>query len=64
MRSGRDTAHGLFPAREGHFLDMAERNWPDEVKPGAMRRPEPEEAVPPLLQGQHALRVVRQLADD
>ena len=58
-----NAADVVLPRRGIEVLDVAEWEWADVVVPVGIRHPEAKELVPPLLEGQHSLRVVRQLAD-
>ena len=53
----------VAPVARIEIADVAEWQWADVVVPVGIRHPEAKELMPALLQGQHALRVVGQLAD-
>ena len=53
----------VLPCREIEILHVAEGERADVVVPVGVRHPEAKELVPPLLEGQHPLRVVGQLPD-
>ena len=62
----RQPADGCRPvtACVGQLGDVAERHRPDHRVPRGIGRPQPPQAVPALLEGEDALGVVGQLADE
>ena len=58
-----NAADVVLPGRGIEILDVAEWEWADVVVPVGIGHPEAKELVPSLLESQHSLRVVRQLAD-
>src|SRR5215208_5197886 len=56
-----NAADVVLPCRRIEVLHVAEGERADVVVPVGVRHPETKELVPPLLEGQHPLRIVGQL---